>query len=117
MINEATLVILLVVFMMFNFISVGYLFYVLVDRIQMTKIKSTFYITFQVIFTFLVAVAIYHFFLSTWTDPAHLNFPNLRDYSFYYVVGWNAFFGVLAILYLANAVAHHVYAKKKQTSF
>jgi len=114
MINEATLVLLLVVFMMFNFISVGYLFYVLVDRIQMTKLKSTFYITFQVLFTFLIAVGIYHFFLSNWTDPAHLDIPNLRDYSFYYMVGWNAFFGVLAFLYLTNAIIHHVYAKKKR---
>ncbi|MCE7791502.1 hypothetical protein K8O68_03565 [Salipaludibacillus sp. CUR1] len=117
MINEATLIILLVVLMMMNFFSVGYLFFVLIDKIQMSKIKTTFYITFQTVFTFILALAIYHFFLSRFTDPAHLDFPNLRDYSFYYVVGWNVFFAVLAILYIANAVIHHIYAKKKEAAF
>ncbi|QKS72142.1 hypothetical protein FLK61_36400 [Paenalkalicoccus suaedae] len=117
MINEATLAILLVVFMMLNFVTVGYLFFVLIDKMRMSKVKSTLYITLQVISTFLVALLFYHFVISRFTDPAYLNFPNLRDYSLYYMIGWNAFFAFLALLYLLNAIAHHIYAKRRLESY
>jgi hypothetical protein len=117
MINEATLVISLVMLMFTTFAAVGYLFYILTDRIEMTKLKSTLYIMLQVTGTLLIAVAFYHFGIARWTDPSNMHMESIKDYSFYYIIGWNGFFGVLSLLYLINAAVHHIYAKKKESAF
>ncbi|WP_026690782.1 hypothetical protein [Alteribacter aurantiacus] len=114
MINEATLVITLVILFLFIFASVGYLFFVIIERIQMTKFKTTVYIFTLMIVSFLCSVAIYHFIVSPFVDPANIYIENLRNYSFYYVIGWNAYFAVLTAILLLMAIGHHIYAVKKE---
>ncbi|MBM7096308.1 MULTISPECIES: hypothetical protein [Alteribacter] len=117
MINEATLIVALVFLFLLIFASVGYLFFIIIERIRMTKLKTTLYITGLMIVSFLFSVAIYHFIVSPLVDPSNVYIENLRNYSFYYVIGWNAYFAVLTVILLLLAVGHHIYAVKKDKEY
>ncbi|MBU9723608.1 MULTISPECIES: hypothetical protein [Bacillaceae] len=112
MINEATLIISLVFLILLIMASVGYLFYIIIDRFRMKKWIGTFYIIGQVLFSFLIATGIYQLILP-FVDPSNLHIENLRNYSFYYVISWNAYFAVITLVFLINAIIHRVYARKK----
>ncbi|WP_096189869.1 hypothetical protein [Evansella halocellulosilytica] len=113
MINEATLIISLLVIFFLIFVSVGYLFFVFIERLEFTGKKTTVYITVQVIGTILLTLIIYHF-ISPFVDPSGMYIENLRNYSFYYVIGWNVFFSIMALIFIVNAIVHHIYARKKE---
>ncbi|UCZ52414.1 hypothetical protein LGQ02_16450 [Bacillus shivajii] len=113
MINEATLIISLLILFFLIFVSVGYLFFIFIERLEMTGKKSTLYISAQVLGSVLLTFIIYHF-LSPYVDPSGLYIENLRNYSFYYVLGWNAFFAIMAAIFFINAICHHIYARKKE---
>ncbi len=83
----------------------------------MTKIKTTVYIFALMIVSFIVSIGIYHFIVGPLVDPAHMQIDNLRNYSFYYVIGWNAYFAVLTTILFLLALGHHVYAVKKERDY
>ncbi|CAM3983361.1 hypothetical protein [Alkalicoccus chagannorensis] len=111
--NEVTLTMTMVGLIFLTFTAVGYLFYILLERIEMAKWKSTLYIMLHTIGTAAAAGLLYHFIIAPWADPANRQIENIRmDYSFYYMIGWNALLAVIAGMFLLNAGLHHYYIKK-----
>ncbi|MBU9712357.1 hypothetical protein [Evansella tamaricis] len=112
MINEATLILSLIFLIFLIMASVGYLFFIIIDRFEMRKSFATIYIIGQVILSMIIAFGIYQFIVP-YVDPSNIHIENLRNYSFYYVLGWNVYFAVQASVFLVNGIGHQIYAARK----
>ena len=111
MINETTLTISLVILMALIFVSIGYLFFVLINRLQMKIFVATLYIIVQVTVCLVAGTGIYHI-ISPYVDSTQLSIESLQNYSFYHLMGWNVYFGILAFILIISAISHQLYSIK-----
>ncbi|UTR11097.1 hypothetical protein MM300_01830 [Evansella sp. LMS18] len=112
MINETTLTISLIILMLFILAGVIYLFFVIMERLKINRVTALFYAFLQASVSIIIAGVVFQW-MSPLTDPSELHFHHLLNYSFYPVIGWNVFLGIVAAAFIGNGAVHHLVSYRK----